>query len=195
MLKSSTVIAATITTLFCVAALLPDPAKLLTVAAPATVPAVTTGAAVSRVAIVSGPVRVIDGDTVRIGAVTVRLEGIDAPEGGQECWRDGAAYDCGRTATEALETLLAHPDAVCEISGKDKYRRMLGHCWTSEAARVAKQASVNADMVRLGHAIAYRFFSLAYVAQEDEARDAKRGIWAGQFIEPHAWRQSQRGKP
>jgi endonuclease YncB( thermonuclease family) len=43
-------------------------------------------------------VRVIDGDTVEIDGRLVQLYGIDAPELGQLCDRDGELWECGREA-------------------------------------------------------------------------------------------------
>ncbi len=40
---------------------------------------------------VTGPARVIDGDTIAIGTERIRLHGIDAPESGQRCRRLGHA--------------------------------------------------------------------------------------------------------
>lgn len=48
--------------------------------------------------VAAGEVRVIDGDTLEVGAETIRLWGIDAPEGGQRCRRAGVSYDCGAAA-------------------------------------------------------------------------------------------------
>jgi endonuclease YncB( thermonuclease family) len=44
-----------------------------------------------------GPVRVIDGDTLDMAGVRIRLWEIDAPERAQTCQgRDGQTYECGR---------------------------------------------------------------------------------------------------
>jgi endonuclease YncB( thermonuclease family) len=43
-----------------------------------------------------GVARLADGDTIRLGPARVRLEGIDAPEAGQQCTMpDGASWPCG----------------------------------------------------------------------------------------------------
>ena len=45
-------------------------------------------------------VRVVDGDTLVVNGVTVRLKGVDAPESGQECWRQGVPrrpFKCGKS--------------------------------------------------------------------------------------------------
>jgi hypothetical protein len=39
-----------------------------------------------------------------------------------------------------------------------------------------------------GWALAYRRYSMDYVAAEDEARKAKRGMWRGTFVKPWEWR-------
>jgi hypothetical protein len=46
-------------------------------------------------------------------------------------------------------------------------------------------------MVRNGWATAYkgRGFSNQYVVAENEARAARRGLWAGSFETPRQWRQ------
>ena len=53
------------------------------------------------------------------------------------------------------------------------------------------------EMIRQGWAVAYRSFlepehADAYVGAEDEAEQAGRGIWAGEFIMPWDWRRGER---
>jgi hypothetical protein len=43
---------------------------------------------------------------------------------------------------------------------------------------------INGAMVQAGHAVAYREFSRAYVANEESAKAAGRGLWVGQFQMP-----------
>jgi endonuclease YncB( thermonuclease family) len=47
-------------------------------------------------------------------------------------------------------------------------------------------------MVQQGYAVAYRRYSTAYVSQEDEAKAANRGLWAGRVQMPWDWRKGQR---
>jgi len=49
-------------------------------------------------------------------------------------------------------------------------------------------ADVGAEMVRSGFATAYRRYSNDYVDEENEARTARRGIWAGEFTNPEDYR-------
>ena len=47
-------------------------------------------------------------------------------------------------------------------------------------------------MVRLGQAVAYTQYTDAYVSAEQEARQAKRGIWRGRFMNPELYRALMR---
>ena len=47
--------------------------------------------------------------------------------------------------------------------------------------------NLNAWLVANGWALAYRPESEAYVAQEEGARHAGRGLWRGDFVEPWLW--------
>jgi endonuclease YncB( thermonuclease family) len=119
----------------------------------------------------SGAARVIDGDTLFVGDARVRLEGIDAPEAGQEC-KDlhGRSWPCGQAATRKLSTLVAGKDVRCESSGTDKYSRILAVCWIGKT-------EINAEMVREGLAWAFVRYSNRLVNVETEARKLKAGIW------------------
>lgn len=137
---------------------------------------------------VSGQVRVIDGDSLRMGATKIRLQGIDAPERDQVCHRDAPLrpHDCGLAAKDALTALIAGRPIDCEIEpAPDRYGRDLGTCYVAGV-------NINAWMVENGHAIAFRRYSAAYIPQEDRARAAGIGVWAGPFIEPWSWRALQK---
>lgn len=111
--------------------------------------------------------------------VSVRLEGVDAPE------RDQAWGDSARAA---LERLVAGTVVEVEIVTIDKYRRIVG--------RVRSQGLfVNARMVRDGHAWMFRRYTTApeLDSLEADARQARRGLWAAsEPVEPSVWRR--RGK-
>jgi endonuclease YncB( thermonuclease family) len=152
-------LAATVAALLAVAALSP--------ARPGATPAGVAGAGVSGRAVV------VDGDTIQLDAVKVRLEGIDAPEAAQTCLTTaGQSWPCGTVATRELTRLIGRSEVRCESRGTDKYDRMLGVCF-------AGGIELNAEMVRRGHAWAFVKYSQAYVPQEAEARRARAGIWQG----------------
>jgi hypothetical protein len=60
------------------------------------------------------------------------------------------------------------------------------------ATCTADNEDVGKWLVREGWALAFRRYSSAYVAEEDAARQARRGLWAGAFIAPWDWRQRSR---
>jgi endonuclease YncB( thermonuclease family) len=133
-----------------------------------------------------GAVEVIDGDSMRRGSEEIRLNGIDAPEYRQSCREtDGAEWPCGRESANALRGLVRHKDVRCDGIETDRYGRIAADCFIGAL-------SVNGEMVRLGWAIAYRRHSYQYVAQEEEAKRAKRGIWRGTFDDPETWREEHR---
>ena len=131
--------------------------------------------------------RIVDADTLEVAGQKVRLQGIDAPESAQSCRQAGdQRYQCGEHATQALRTRIG-PDAVtCTIEGRDRYMRALGICYAADGT------DLNGWLVRQGHALAYRRYSTKYVPQEDQAKAAQAGLWAGAFIKPWAWRRGAR---
>lgn len=137
---------------------------------------------------ITGKPRIIDGDTIEVTGTRIRLEGIDAPERGQECQdRLRQPHDCGGTAVRTLVDLTKGQDVACEPVGQDRFGRMLAIC------RLPSDLDINAELVRQGRAVAFRRYSTRYVAEEDEARRAGHGMWAGTFEHPGCWRAQLRG--
>jgi endonuclease YncB( thermonuclease family) len=125
----------------------------------------------------SGKARAVDGDSLELGNRRVRLIGIDAPEYGQTCEKAGGTTPCGRLAHAELKFLISGKRIVCESVGYDNYDRTLAKCHAGET-------DLGAAMVRAGWAISYG----DYRSEERQARRARAGIWAGEFIEPADWR-------
>lgn len=135
---------------------------------------------------VSGTPLVLDGDTIDIDGLRVRLHGIDAPERDQLCERaDGSRYGCGQLAREMLVALIANSPVRCTKRDVDPYGRMVGVC-------SGKEADFSASLVEHGAAIAYRHYSMDYVGQEETARRFARGVWQGRFEAP--WDYRHRGQ-
>ena len=134
---------------------------------------------------VAGRARVIDGDTIEVGSVRVRLFGLDAPESAQGCLEGSRRWPCGEQATRALSGRIDGRSVACEERDRDRYGRVVAVC------RYGGQ-DVNAWLVREGWAIAYRRYSMAYVGAEADAKAAKRGVWRGKFVPPWDWRRGDR---
>ena len=130
--------------------------------------------------------RISDGDSLRSGKLRIRLFGIDAPEKKQQCTNaDGAKWDCGTAAQKALTALVASaPQLQCDLIDVDRYGRVVMRCF-------AGKTDLGAALVRAGLALAYRQYSPIYSADEESAKIAKLGMWAGAFTAPWAWRRSR----
>lgn len=116
---------------------------------------------------------VTDGDTITVLEKTpkekvahkVRLDGIDAPEKGQDGY-SGAKY--------SLKKLLWGETVTVQYTKRDKYGRILG--------LVLYNASfINYEMVKEGWAWHFKKYSNSYelASLEIDARKDKRGLWGG----------------
>src|SRR4051812_32580738 len=126
---------------------------------------------------ISGPVRVVDGDSLRVGDTEVRLFGVDAFEGRQVCVRDGNPWRCGEAAANELRKLTTGAAITCDKRDIDSYGRTVAVCSNGTV-------DLAAELARAGLALAYRQFSDDYVDEESEAKAARRGAWAGDFTAP-----------
>jgi endonuclease YncB( thermonuclease family) len=137
--------------------------------------------------VISGLPYIVDGDTLVIGNAKIRLASIDAPETDQVCLDENRKrWTCGIEARNRLATHIGTRAINCAPTGSDAYGRTLAVC------TVAGE-NLNAWMVQQGWALAYVRYSKQYVADEESARVAKRGIWSGAFIAPWDWRHRNRG--
>lgn len=130
----------------------------------------------------AGRPAVIDGDSIRLDGIEMRLEGIDAPELTQRCRRSGEDWPCGQAARTHLRTLLSGASVVCSGYQMDRYDRLLVQCRSGES-------NVNRAMVHDGFAVSFG----AYQSEEAKARIAQRGLWVGDFERPASWRDARRG--
>jgi endonuclease YncB( thermonuclease family) len=137
----------------------------------------------------AGPARVIDGDSLEIGEVRVRLFGVDAPELAQRCTgADGQDYACGRAAREFLTAMIDGRPVTCRREGRDRFRRVLARC---ESAR----DDLGAAMVRQGWAVAFAGSDGdGHRSLERAAQRARLGLWAGRFQRPEEWRRERRAE-
>jgi endonuclease YncB( thermonuclease family) len=133
---------------------------------------------------VIGRASIVDGDTIEVQGQRIRLTGIDAPESSQTCTdAKGEDWACGRRAAFALADLVGAAPVECEEIDRDRWRRMVAICVKPDGTDLSRW------MVEQGLAIAFRRYSLAYVGEENDARSAKRGVWAGDFLDPSDYRR------
>ena len=133
----------------------------------------------------TGSARVTDGDSIKISNTRVRLHGIDAPERNQSCQKNGLTWRCGSAATSRLRGMVSGREVQCKGNRNDRYGRLLAVCYVNGT-------DVNAAMVTAGLALAYQKYSSDYVSQERDAKRAKQGLWAGEFVAPWDWRRGKR---
>jgi micrococcal nuclease len=112
-----------------------------------------------------GPAWVIDGDTVAINGVHVRLKGVDAPE---------LSQPGGLESKRAMQAIVG-AWLTCQLTGERTYNRMVGWC------RNAAGEDIGAAIVSAGKALACAHYSRRYVAlgqPETLARQA-RAVYCG----------------
>ena len=134
---------------------------------------------------ITGPAYVIDGDTIDISDVRIRLNGIDTPEIEQICRTNGLIWHCGVEATKVMRHLTKGKTVTCIGNTNDRYGRLIANCFVGNL-------NLNATMVEAGMALAYRYYSFEYIEQEDLAKETKQGLWSGEFITPWNWRKGER---
>lgn len=137
--------------------------------------------------ITEGSANVISGDTIRLNGQTIRLTGVEAPELEQSCAgqaREGRSegrteprWKCGETARNQLRDFVRGKQVRCELaSGGDK-----GLC------RVGTQ-DIAAELVTRGAVFAQQGLFSSYGRLEQDARNAKRGLWKGVPERPEDYR-------
>ena len=134
----------------------------------------------------TGVASVIDGDTIEIHGQRIRFHGIDAPESSQLCFRpNGEHWRCGQQASFALADRIGRATVSCQPRDRDRYGRTVAVCFKGNE-------DLNRWMVANGWAVAYRRYSVDYVADEDAARRSRFNIWSGGFDMPWDWRAQRR---
>lgn len=131
-------------------------------------------------------VGVHDGDTLTCltaakQQLKIRLAEIDTPESKQPY---------GNRAQQSLAGMVFGKDVRLEVQDTDRYGRKVARVYTGST-------DVNAEQVRLGSAWVYRQYlkDRSLLSLEDEARQAKRGLWALPESErqpPWEWRRAAR---
>ncbi|MEJ0058919.1 MAG: thermonuclease family protein [Terricaulis sp.] len=157
---------------------------------------------------------VIDGDTFRMGEMTLRLAGIDAPEfhGGSEDPRTQRCRDandlpfpCGMQARDRLEQLLVNRAIICEKPAwetrrqsdsplREAFGRPLVQCHTYDLDGTT--SDVASELTAGGYADIYRdkdgpLTPLSYLQNVACARRNHSGMWSGATLTPRQWRNDR----
>lgn len=126
---------------------------------------------------------VSDGDTMilkdSVGDThKIRLNGIDAPEMGQEFGNESKAF---------LERLVLNKSVTVEVVGVDQYRRILG-------VVAFGSKDVNKAMLENGMAWQYKYNKdEVYASLVRNARNKRLNIWSNpDALDPHAWRKKHK---
>lgn len=135
-----------------------------------------------------------DGDTLQLGEITYRLEGIDAPELDQRCinqFADPSA--CGLEAREALTKLIGGRAVTCRDLGPEPASkgRRLGTC-----SIAGDSDSLSRRLVQEGLALNVAVGGKdRFAGDETRAREERKGLWKGCFIAPESFRRWNRNAP
>ncbi|MCB1333470.1 MAG: thermonuclease family protein [Roseivivax sp.] len=133
-----------------------------------------------------GPIRVIDGDTLDVGGVRVRLFGIDAPELDQRCGTASAPmWACGAWAAAEVRARYQGRAATCAQIETDRYGRTVARC-------TVDGQDMGRALVRDGLAFAFRRYSMDYDLDEKIAAVQGRGLHGAGVQPPDAFRATAR---
>ncbi len=131
-----------------------------------------------------GVASAVTGDTLRISGQVVRLAGIEAPELEQSCGGEGSRerrWKCGDAARSALRDAVRAKSVSCHLSGSDARGTRLGTCNVGAT-------DIAGDLVTRGHVFAQQGLFSTYGRIEQDARNARRGIWKGTSERPEEFR-------
>ena len=131
----------------------------------------------------TGRAFIIDGDTLKINGVKIRLIGVDAPELSQTCEIQGHVERCGEIVKLRLVQVTESSDVTCYEHNKDFYNRVLAECYVNDM-------NINKWLLREGLAVYYynKDFK-SYKILETLAKQEKNGLWDGEFQNPKEYRK------
>lgn len=132
-----------------------------------------------------------DANTIQLGDISYRLDGIDAPEFDQVCIDDHAdPWSCGVDARDQLTKLIAGRQIHCDDLGPDKAhkKRHIGICTADGDSN-----SLNQAMVRQGFALSADASVKSHFGDDAAgAKNDRRGLWKGCFVSPQEFRRGKK---
>ena len=131
---------------------------------------------VRRGDLIAGPATVVDGVSLDIKSDRIRLWGIDTPERGAFCYRNGRRWKPFDDAAAALRRCTQGKTVTCRVwRAERKWFRDIhvSECWTDDGLDVAE------CMIRGGWAADYTCYSAGhYQDLETEAKNRGVGLWS-----------------
>lgn len=150
----------------------------------------TSALAASSERTIAGHARVVDGDSLVVSGVRVRILDIDAPESGQFCFAkaepiDQGAWHCGRQAARALSEWVGDQKISCDMTGRSIRKSWLARCsvdgqdlsqWLAANGWAVPAPDCKCEVVR---------------SASDHAKAEGLGIWSSAFTMPWEWRAAR----
>lgn len=135
--------------------------------------------------IIEGSAVAIDGDTIDMTGMRIRLLGIDAPEAKQTCLRDQEPWACGEDATASLASIIADEPVVCVSVATDVYGRKVARCRN-------RIYDLGKEQLRRGMAIVTDENLPEYAEADSVAKRMSSGVWGSSFQTPADWRAANK---
>ena len=130
---------------------------------------------------ITGSAYIVDGDTLVIQKIQIRLFGVDAPE---------MNHPYGKRAKWALVTLCKGHSIRAEVVAEDDHGRLVARCYLQDGR------DLSAEMVKLGMAIDWKKYS-GGIYRALEVPDARKKLWladARQKGKMHLWEKFEAGR-
>jgi endonuclease YncB( thermonuclease family) len=140
-------------------------------------------------------IQVVNGDSIEARdsngrKVTIRLAGIDAPKPSEHTGEAGQPF--AQQASAHLAALVSNRTVNLTSYGLDSAGRIIAEVFIGDR-------NINLEMVRDGYAEVYRGRPVRgqniepYRKAEEQAREAKRGMWVqgDQYVSPREWIRGQ----
>ena len=132
----------------------------------------------------------VDGDSLVVSGVRIRILDVDAPESGQFCFAKGESFDqgawhCGKRATAALSDRIGEQKVSCDTTGEGVRKGWLARC-SVDGEDLAQWLAANGWAVPAPDCECEVVRSAA-----DQAKAEGLGIWSSAFTMPWEWRAAR----
>jgi endonuclease YncB( thermonuclease family) len=131
--------------------------------------------ALSKGDVITGAATVVDGSSLDIKSNRIRLWGVDTPERGAWCYRNGQRWKPMDDSSVALRRCVQGKTVTCRVQKVERSWFRMRHtseCWTEDGLDLGE------CMIRAGFATDYTCLSDGYYRDlETEAKNKAVGLW------------------